>query len=354
MINASGIGTYIKNLVPLVIEDFKQIKFFIMGKKTDLSPLGLLEKPNVEHIEFNAPIYTIKEQVLFPRLIPKETSLFWAPHYNFPVLFRGNLLVSIMDIGHLALRQINHEPSKRLYANFMFNQIKKRAIATIYISKFSKNEFNKYVGIPKFKQVITLLGINKDWFNISIEDQLYEKPYILSVGNLKPHKNLGALIKAFGRLRTKIPHNLVIVGKKEGFITGDNTLVEIANKFMDRIIFTGEVSHRDLKQYFKQADIFAFPSIYEGFGFPPLESMVAGTPVVASNAASIPEVCGDAVLYFDPFNIHDIAEKILNLITDVSLKDKLIKRSKNHVKKYTWDKTAFQTSNIIKNLLERN
>ena len=143
-------------LETVLLKIFKQIKFFIMGKKTDLSPLGLLEKPNVEHIEFNAPIYTIKEQVLFPRLIPKETSLFWAPHYNFPVLFRGNLLVSIMDLGHLALRQINHEPSKRLYANFMFNQIKKRAIATIYISKFSK----KYQNLVKMSLINMLVFQN--------------------------------------------------------------------------------------------------------------------------------------------------------------------------------------------------
>ena len=134
----------------------------------------------------------------------------------------------------------------------------------------------------------------------------------------------------------------------------DMKLVKKSKNYPDRIIFTGLVSDKDLKQYFRQADVFVFPSLYEGFGFPPLESMAAGTPVISSNAASIPEVCGDAALYFDPYDIDDMAEKILKMISDQSVKTEYIKRGKKQIKEYTWEKTTSQTFDIIQNLLTRS
>jgi glycosyltransferase involved in cell wall biosynthesis len=353
MVNSSGIGTYIKNIVPLVISKLTNVNFFLLGNNAELSSAGLLDNSNVDCIEFNAPIYSIREQVLFPRLIHKETILFWSPHYNIPIRYSGGLLVTIMDLGHLALKQDNNDVLKKTYAKFMFNQVKNKADATIYISEFSKSEFNKYIGKPYTDQFITLLGIHDDWYNIPIGDNLNKGPFLLYVGNVKPHKNLGALVDAFGKICDKIPHNLVIVGKKEGFITGDNTVVEKAKEFMNRIIFTGRVTDDKLKQYIKQADIFVFPSLYEGFGFPPLEAMAAGTPVLSSNAASIPEICGDAVLYFNPHDIDQIANRILKMINKYSLKKEYIIRGKKRAKKYNWGKTSIQTINIIQELIKK-
>lgn len=354
MINSSGIGTYIKNLVPLVISELNNVRFFLLGNNTELSSAGLLDNLNVDCIEFNAQIYSIKEQLLFPKLIPKETTLFWSPHYNIPVLFNGGLLVSIMDLGHLALRQINNDLLKRLYAKFMFKRIKKKADATIYISEFSRNEFNKYIGEPQSSQYVTLLGIHDEWYNIPLNESVSSTPFILCVGNVKPHKNLSALVDAFAKICDKIPHTLIIVGKKEGFITGDDTLVEKTKDLRDRIIFTGKVNDYDLKQYMKQADVFVFPSLYEGFGFPPLEAMAAGTPVVSSNAASIPEICGNAVLYFKPHDIDQLANKILKMINNDSLKKEYIIRGKNKAKQYNWNKTSKLTINILQELLNKD
>ena len=354
LINASGIGTYIKNILPSIIKKLDSNKYFLLGNNTTLFDQGLLDHNNVECIEFNAPIYSIKEQLQFQKLIPKETDLFWAPHYNIPILYNGKVLVSIMDLGHLALKQINHETIKRIYSKFMFNRIKKKATATIYISIFSKNEYNKFIGRPNSDQFVTLLGVNNDWKNIPENKSLSLKPFILYVGNVKPHKNLGRLIEAYKIICDRIPHDLVIVGKNKGFITGDNTLIQKIKNYSDRIRFTGKVNDTDLKQYYKQAELFVFPSIYEGFGLPPLEAMAAGTPVLSSDAASMPEICGDAVLYFNPYDINQLAQKILEILNNDELVMKYITRGRKHVEKYTWDKTAFQTSNIIKNLLERD
>ncbi len=355
MINASGIGTYIINVLPIIINSLSNnVSFNILGDLDELGQIGFLKKKNINLIDFTCPIYSIHEQLNYIRAIPDETELFWAPHYNFPIFYNKKLLVSIHDLGHLALKEINHEVTKRLYASFMFKQIKNKADAMVYVSEFSRQEFNKFIGRPKCPQEVTLLGVNSSWFNIPRSEPVSSKPYLLYVGNVKPHKNLGRLIAAFGRIKNTIPHNLIIVGKKEGFITSDETLFDKVKKYDDRIIFTGRISDEKLRKYVAQADTFVFPSFYEGFGLPPIEAMAAGIPVISSNAASIPEVCGDAALYFDPHKIEDISGKILRMVCNESLKRDYIKRGKKRVKLFSWEKTAEKTINVIKNILEFN
>ena len=269
MVNASGIGTYIKNTLPKVITRIENSKFYLLGRKEELEELNFNRFSNVKLIDFNAPIYSIKEQIIFPFKIPKNITLFWSPHYNFPVLYRGKLLVSVMDVGHIALKQINFELRKKFYSFFMFNQIAQRAKSIMYISDFTKSEFNKYVGKPKNSEFVTLLGVDKEWFNIKTRKALHSFPYLLYVGNVKPHKNLKILIEAYEKICNKIQLKLVIVGKKEGFITSDKSLFDKSDKIGNEIIFTGEVTDSQLKQYFKQAKLFVFPSLYEGFGLPP-------------------------------------------------------------------------------------
>ena len=348
MINSSGIGTYIRNIIPEVINEFNDVKFYLLGNESKILNSNLFKFKNIEIIEFEAPIYSIKEQIIYPFIIPKDVQLFWSIHYNFPVFYKGNLLVTIMDVAHLALDEFNSSIIKSLYANFMFKQIASRASSLIYISKFSKKQFNEYVGKPLGNEFVTLLGVGDGWFNIPEENlNILSKPYILSVGNVKPHKNLGRLIDAFKKISHKINHKLVIVGKNEGFITGDNTLKDKIKGLNDRIIFTGEVGESELKQYFKNADIFVFPSLYEGFGLPPLEAMASGLPVISSPNASLTEVCGDAAIYFNPNSAEDLAEKLLNIIIDKELRNTHIVRGKNRAKKFTWRRPRSQTINII-------
>jgi glycosyltransferase involved in cell wall biosynthesis len=147
---------------------------------------------------------------------------------------------------------------------------------------------------------------------------------ILYVGNDYPHKNLQRLRLACDKLRD------------EGF---KNNL----------ILITGFISERELDDLYKNADLFVFPSLYEGFGLPPLEAMKRGLPVVASNATCIPEILGDAVLYFDPLNTNDIAEKIKKVLTDTNLREQLIQKGFEQVKKYNWSKMAQQTMNLYFN-----
>ena len=259
-----------------------------------------------------------------------------------------------MDVGHIALKQINFELRKKFYSYFMFNQIAQRAKSIMYISDFTKSEFNKYVGKPKNSEFVTLLGVDKEWFNIKTRKALHSFPYLLYVGNVKPHKNLKILIEAYEKICNKIQLKLVIVGKKEGFITSDKSLFDKSDKIGNEIIFTGEVTDSQLKQYFKQAKLFVFPSLYEGFGLPPLEAMASGIPVISSSAASLPEVCGNASIYFDPKNSQDLSNKILAVLSDNVKRETMIKKGYERAKLFTWDKTAILITKIINKIAKEN
>lgn len=349
-INTSGMGTYLRNTLPGVIAAFPDKQFCLLG---DLSVLGTLKWTNRYHVrlvEAKAPMYSLAEQLELVRKIPKETSLFWATHYNIPLLYRGKMLVTVYDLFHLAMPDLVGGLIKRLYAKIMFNAVRRRATAILTISRFTKDEFIRFTGEVKQPIFPIHLGVAEDWFHIPSTDRPYQRKYILFVGNVKPHKNLSALVKAFGSIYDKIPHDLVIVGKKEGFITGDEVVANEAARLGSRVQFTGYVDDEKLRQYFVHAEALVFPSLYEGFGLPPLEAMAAGCPVLASTAASLPEICGDAAVYFDPYRPEDIAVKIIEVLSDEVLRETMQERGYAHARTFTWDKCVNQTCDVIRAL----
>ena len=146
--------------------------------------------------------------------------------------------------------------------------------------------------------------------------------------------------------------NLVIVGKRDGFITSDSDILEIIekNNLTERIFFTGYVKDTDIAAIYNLAKLFVFPSLYEGFGIPPLEAQACGCPVVCSNAASLPEVCGDSVLYFDPHNVEDIRSKIQAVLNDENLRNELCIKGFENIKRFSWERSAKQIIEIMEKL----
>lgn len=316
MINSSGIGTVIKNILKRMIVLRSEWNFFILGDLLELKKYSFFYSNNVKLISCNAPIYSIKEQIELIKKIPKETDIMWSPHYNIPILYKGKLIVTVHDVFHLAMPQFVKGIHKRIYAKFMFRMIKCKANKTICVSNFTASELEKYVSIDKNKVEVVYNGIDKEWFNVNLEKPVYDKPYLLYVGNVKPHKNLVNLVKAFELIKDKIPHDLIIVGKKEGFITGDKNIFKLTKKMSDRIIFTGYIDDNLLKQYYKQADLFIFPSLYEGFGLPPLEALATGTRVICSDILVLKEICKNMVDYFEPLDIESISRCIIKNINN--------------------------------------
>ncbi|MCZ8523112.1 MULTISPECIES: glycosyltransferase family 4 protein [Paenibacillus] len=350
MINASGIGTYISNLLPLIIESNPEIHFYLLGDSSSIERKQW-NLSNISVIKMQSPIYSIAEQKEFTRKIPKDINLFWSPHFNIPLFYRGKLIVTIHDLFHLANPKFTTVP-QRIYAKIFFNALRKKADKIMFVSEFSRSEYTKYLGASS-KDCVTHIGVDSSWLHFTKLGKCNNKPFILYVGNVKPHKNLMSLLSAYERIADKVIHDLIIVGKKEGFITGDTQVSKKAEMLGERVKFTGYIEESTLKNYFSNADLLVFPSFYEGFGLPPLEAMAVGCPTVVSTAASIPEVCADASLYFDPHDAGSIAEKILLVLNDNEIRGELILKGKERAALFTWEKCAAKTNELIRGVLEQ-
>jgi glycosyltransferase involved in cell wall biosynthesis len=171
------------------------------------------------------------------------------------------------------------------------------------------------------------------------------KPYILFVGTIQPRKNIAKLIEAVSLLKEK-QVQLVVVGKK-GWLWEEILAAPEKFKIADRVKFLDFVTNEDLPILYKNALCFVLPSLYEGFGLPVLEAMKFGCPTVISNVSSLPEVGGDASLYFDPQSVDDIAEKLDKVISDEKLRAEMTEKGYNQVKKFSWEKTAKQTLDVL-------
>ena len=347
----SGIGTYLRHIIPGILKYFPDKQFTILGNERDLQRLDGAAESRVRLIPASSPMYSIREQLDYARLIPKETTLYFATHYNVPIFYRGKMLVTVYDLFHLAMPDMVGGLHKGVYARLMFNAVRRKASAIITISNFTKAELNRLTR-PGEQPVIPIhLGVDNSWFSIPRSESPHHRPYILYVGNIKPHKNLGALVKAFGSISNRISHDLVLVGKKEGFITGDYIVAIEAQDLKGRVHFTGHVDDMQLRSYFSHADALVFPSLYEGFGLPPLEAMAANCPVLVSNVGPMPEICGDAALYCDPYRIDDIAGKLLTLLSDAQLRDSLRQRGLERARSFTWDRCVRETCDVMRALL---
>ena len=326
MYRHSGIGVYLLQLISRLKND-SNIDLILL-----VPQLNIPEFRGIRQIKFNAAIYTLKEQWLFPFLIPR-CDIFWSPHYNVPLMpvKASERRVTIHDIYHL---RFAHTLSffQRWYARILMKAAVSLSDKIFTVSVFSKKEILDYFDVEEKIQVIPNVVETEKFSRLypaeSVKDVLtkykIKTPYILFVGNIKPHKNVITLIQAFECIMNEImSFTLVIVGQKEGFITGDNEVgqyIQTHPDLLGRICFTDQVLHDELPMLYQQADLFVFPSLYEGFGYPPLEALAAGTNVLCSNAGPMPEVCGDRVTYFNPTDVQALASLMVKALSAAEVK----------------------------------
>lgn len=218
------------------------------------------------------------------------------------------------------------------------------------VSENAKNDISERYKIDKNKIVVTYNAVSDSFRRLSPNDlneiELRKKfgiggaPYILSVGNLQPRKNLPRLIQAFVQFKRETRDcvtKLVIVGKKAWMYS---EIINAVNEMPNDIILTDYVSETDLIRLYNAATCFVYPSFFEGFGIPPLEAMACGTPVAVANATSLPEVVGKSGLYFDPFNVEDIKNTIIDLMTDKKLRGELAEKGYQQKEQFSWQESA--------------
>jgi glycosyltransferase involved in cell wall biosynthesis len=304
MISHSGIGTYLRNILG-GLQAAGNFRMTLLGNEESLKKHGLLD--GVDCIPIRAPIYWPQEQLELVTRIPK-CDVFWSPHFNvpfFPVRARKRI-ATIHDAYHLAHPNAFGRLT-RVYSRVLFRAAVRLSDRIITVSEFSKGEIIRFVGGAEKLRVIPN-GVDPA-FGRGFTQAPIQENYVLFVGNIKPHKNLMTLLRAFALLEPEYPDlKLFIVGRNEGLLNADNTVVKLINSFPGgKVRMLGEVSLSELKNYYANASLFAFPSCYEGFGLPLLEAMCFDIPIVSSNAGPMMEVGGDAVTYFNPENPSEMA-----------------------------------------------
>ncbi len=356
MINSSGIGKYIQKLTPSIINHFDNVK--LLGNVTDIQKYIQIGNKNI--IPFKYSIYSIQEQINYNKIIPK-CDLFFSPHYNVPLgkVKAKKRIATVHDVFHLAFfNELN--VAQKIYSKYVINRALKLSDQIITVSNFSKKEILKYTSFKDYSK-INVIHNGIDIMNVSKEETTdLPKSYFLFVGNVKPHKNLERTIKAYKLFIETVSENVdkpafLIVGKKEGFITGDNNIIQIIENdplLRKHVIFTGWVSDNRLNKIYSKAICLIFPSYYEGFGLPPLEAMSFGVPCIVADAASIPEICNDAVLYFDPFNIESIFLRLKQIMNDNRIRQDLIKKGYENITKFTWNQSIVDHINLFEETLK--
>jgi glycosyltransferase involved in cell wall biosynthesis len=279
--------------------------------------------------------------------------LFFSPYYTIPLFYRGPLAVTVHDLSHLVVNEIVSNWKKRTYAQLMYRALRRRASIIFTVSQFTRSELLRLTRGPRDDNIVPAhLGISAEWQVAQHRPALRTRPYFVSVANIKPYKNIGRLVEAFVKIRQHIPHDLVIVGQSEGLTTGESPqFFERVQAAGERVHMTGFVSNDELVSLVGHAQALVMPSLYEGFGLPPLEAMAAGVPVAVARSGSLPEICGDAALYFDPLNVQDIANSLLELAHRPELRERLVAAGRERAKLFTWESCARRTAEGLRRAL---
>lgn len=265
-------------------------------------------------------------------------------------------VITIHDLSSLAFPKMHIRGM--LADRFLGARTMKNADKIITVSESTKNDLIKYFKAPEEKITPIYLGVDEK-FRVLDDDQIsnfkikfnLDFPFILYFGVLRSRKNIPTLIKAYDLLKKDgINHKLVIAGGKGQQYKRIFNIVKNLNLEKD-VIFTGHVDDEILTELYNAADLFVFPSLYEGFGLPPLEAMACGTPVITSNASSLPEVVGDAGLMVDPYDISGLKDAMSNVLSNSDLRMEMVKKGLNRSKGFTWKNCAEETLNVYKEVL---
>lgn len=313
----------IKNNLIYLVPDISLIKHII-----DLSDFKIIEvKGGNGHFW---------EQYTLPRYLRKNGSPLLLNLCNTAPILYSRQIVTHHDITYIKYPE-SFSYSFRTFYKTISPIIIKRSQAVITVSDFSKNEINTEYKCGLDKIYVIHNSVNDNFVD---KDSNHKGDYILAVSSPAYHKNFHGLIRAFSH--SDIDINLKIIGKAGSNFNNGN--LDANDK---RIDFMGRVDDEKLIELYQNAKAFIFPSFYEGFGIPVLEAQACGCPVVSSDKASMKEVLGDSALFFDPNSDVEIVERIKELLSNKNLRDELIEKGRNNLKRFSWENSAVKVSKII-------
>ena len=356
-----GIGTYVRNLTRQLARQDTDDTYVLLCRREDeafVRELGPRFEPLIE----TAGNYSLREQITVPLALRRaKVDVFHAPHYVVPPLTRCPVVVTIHDCIHLRFPQYLPNRAAYVYARTVMAMAARRARRILTVSHASKADILSYLRVPPSKIEVVYNALDERMAAAPTPEDitrvrerfLLDAPFVLYAGNIKPHKNVDRLIEAFAMLRRRGHDHikLLILGDE---ISKYPNLRRLVHRFQlhQYVRFLGFVPDATLAALYRLATVFVFPSLYEGFGLPPLEAMACGTPVITSNVSSLPEVVGDAALLIDPMNASAIADAMARVMSDESLRADLVRRGLERVKTFSWERSARRTHEVYAEVVQ--
>lgn len=360
-----GLGRYTQKLIEHLEKIDHENQYFIFLVRENFEEYQPRNK-NFQKVLADFRWYTLAEQFKFPGLLKKyRLDLVHFPHFNVPLLYRRPFVITIHDLILLNFPTLRGTTRSAFGYGFKFLAYRlviwsaiRRAQKVIAVSNFTRDDIRKNYSIVPEKIAVTYEAA--DHFlgsNLSLTgEELKVKygiisPYLLYVGNAYPHKNLERLVLAFVEIKKAYPKlSLVLVGKEDYFYQRIKRLV--FDQKIPAVIFSGFIPDEHLQAVYENSEAYVFPSLYEGFGLPPLEAMVREVPVVAADRPCLREILGDSAEYFDPEDESDMARKIIAVLANEEIKAQLKNKGRARVKEFSWDKMATATLKIYQSELK--
>ena len=348
----TGIGNYINEMCTRLFMRMPNATFFLFLTSNKAKALSLPE--NVRVVIADEPIYSWKEQTAFCKKIRAvRADITWFPHFNVPLFFRGHFVTTVHD---LTIVRYPGKKMKRFWHRMAYFAVLKsalrRARTIVSVSRYTKQEILRFVSLPPKKVKVIHNGVDVRRFGKV--DKKKEKEYREQFGEIfflisgvwREHKNIPTAITAFEMYKASGGKGgLVITGKPDPLYAEVQERAQ-TSRWKDNIFLTGFVPAEDMASLFSAASVFVFPSFAEGFGLPALEAMAANTPVVASNSSSLPEVCGDAALYFSPDNPEEMALAMVDALREKK-RNILVQKGRERIHHFSWDTAAEKLHHIL-------
>ncbi|PLX28067.1 hypothetical protein C0583_02440 [Candidatus Parcubacteria bacterium] len=363
----SGIPEYSYKIIKNILEIDKENEYvlFYNSWKNISDSLPDFKKPNVSYYRTKFPNkifnYILQKTLKWPKIDKLlEVDVFFMPHINFIALSnKVKKIVTVHDLSFVMYPEYFSLRKNIWHKSIGLEKMLASFDKIISVSKNTKNDIVKYLGIDKEKIEVIYSGIPSEYKNIDVMDKKINevrdeynlnKPYIFYLGNIEPRKNILGLIKAFESLLENSPrynnYELIIAGAK-GWKYKKIVKYWQNSKIKDKIRFLGYINSDDKKYLYNLASVFVYPSFYEGFGFPPLEAIVCGTPVITSANSSLAEILGQSALYVDAKDVVSIELAMKEVLDNNKLKEKILKDSQKFVEKYNWMNTAEQVYRVF-------
>ena len=358
-LNDFGIGTYVRNLVRQLARLDHDTDYVLLCRRDDAGFAASLGE-NFRTVVQEAPNYSIREQLMVPLSLGRSgATLFHAPHYVLPPLAPCRAIVTIHDCIHLRFPQYLPNRLAHVYARAQIWSATRRARRILTVSHASKQDIIRFFDVPETRISVIPNAIDERFRQAPADADLvrvrerYQLPerFIMYAGNVKPHKNLERLIDAFVAVRRRGFDNLgLLLSGSE--VSRYATLRRAVHRYNlhKHVRFLGYQTAETLAVLYRLADVFVFPSLYEGFGLSPLEAIASGTPVVASNVSSLPEVLGDAAVLVDPLEPGSIADGITRVLEDDALRAELRRKGLARAGRFSWERSVKQVRRIYEEI----